>query len=82
MISCKENEIYFPKVVNLIDIDDNAYSKEELIEMEYDILKKLQFNIIFLSPLDFLNIFSKALKFDLKQNLLRKYFLEFCLLDY
>ena len=39
MISFKENEIYFSRVSNLIDIVDNAYSKEELIETEYDILK-------------------------------------------
>ena len=82
MISCKENEIYYPRVSNLIEIVDNAYAKEELIKMEYDILKKLQFNIICPSALDFYNIISKAFKFDLKQYLLGKYFLESCLLDY
>ena len=82
MISCKENEIYYPRVGNLIEIVDNDYTKEELIKMEYDILKKLQFNIISPSPLDFYNIISKAFKFDLKQYLLGKYFLESCLLDY
>ena len=82
MISCKENEIYYPRVGNLIEIVDIDYTKEELIKMEYDILKKLQFNIISPSPLDFYNIISKAFKFDLKQYLLGKYFLESCLLDY
>ena len=82
MISCKENEIYYPRVDNLIEIVDHAYAKEELIQMEDDILKKLEFNIIAPSPLDFYNIISKAFKFDLKQYLLGKYFLESCLLDY
>ena len=82
MISCKENEIYYPRVDNLIEIVDHAYAKEELIQMEDDILKKLEFNIIAPSPLDFYNIISKAFKFDLKQYLLGKYFLESSLLDY
>ena len=81
MISCKENEIYYPRVDNLIEIVDHAYAKEELIQMEDDILKKLEFNIIAPSPLDFYNIISKAFKFDLKQYLLGKYFLESSLLD-
>ena len=82
LISCKENEIYPPRLDDLIHIVDNAYTKEELMKMEYDILKKLEFNIISPTSLDFYNLISKGFKFDLKQNLLGKYFLESCLIDY
>ena len=81
-ISCKKNEIYYPRLSNFIEIVDNAYDKEELVKMENDILMKLEFNIISPSALDFYNIISKAFKFDLKQYLLGKYFLESSLLDY
>jgi hypothetical protein len=81
-ISCKENEIYYPRLNNLIEIVDNAYGKEEIAKMENDILMKLEFNIISPSALDFYNAISKAFKFDLKQYLLGKYFLESSLLDY
>ena len=81
-IACKKNEIYYPRLNNLIDIVDNAYGGEELAKMENDILIKLEFNIISPSALDFYNIISKAFKFDLKQYLLGKYFLESSLLDY
>jgi len=80
-IACKKNEIYYPRLNNLIDIVDNAYGGEELAKMENDILIKLEFNIISPSALDFYNIISKAFKFDLKQYLLGKYFLESSLLD-
>ena len=81
-ISCKENEIYFPRLNDLIGIVDHAYTKDELTNMEYDILKKLEFSIISPSSLDFYNLVSKAFKFDLKQYLLGKYFLESCLVSY
>lgn len=81
-ISCKENEIYYPRLNNLVEIVDNAYGKEEIAKMENDILMKLEFNIISPSALDFYNVISKAFKFDLKQYLLGKYFLESSLLDY
>ena len=81
-ISCKENEIYYPRLNNLIEIVDNAYGKEEIAKMENDILMKLEFNIISPSALDFYNAISKAFKLDLKQYLLGKYFLESSLLDY
>ena len=82
LISCKEYEIYYPKISHFLQITNNAYTKEELTKMENDILLKLKFNIICPTPLDFYNIVSKAFNFDKKKYFLGKYFMESCLIDY
>jgi hypothetical protein len=82
LISCKEYEIYYPKISHFLQITNNAYTKEELTKMENDILLKLKFNIICPTPIDFYNIVSKAYNFDKKKYFLGKYFMESCLIDY
>ena len=82
LISCKEHEITFMKLHEIAFLTANAYTTEEIAKMENTILKKLSFNIIAPAPLDFYNIISKAFKFDKKQYLLGKYFLETYLISY
>ena len=82
LISCKTQEIYYPNLKDFINITDNAYTKDELIEMEENILKILNFNILVPTCNDFYNIISKALNFNEKQYFLGKYFLESSLIDY
>ena len=82
LISCKEHEITFMRLHEIAFLTANAYTTEEIAEMENTILKKLSFNIIAPAPLDFYNIISKAFKFDKKQYLLGKYFLETYLICY
>jgi len=81
-ISCKQQEIYYPQIYELIDITDGAYVKEELVEMENHILKILKFNIVSPTAIEFYNIISKAFNFDTKQYFLGKYFMESSLIDY
>ena len=81
-ISCKQQEIYYPQIYELIDITDGAYVKEELVEMENHILKTLKFNIVSPTAIEFYNIISKAFNFDTKQYFLGKYFMESSLIDY
>ena len=66
-ISCKQQEIYYPQIYELIDITDGAYVKDELIEMESHVLKVLNFNILSPTANDFYNIIAKAFNFDKKQ---------------
>jgi cyclin B len=82
LISCKEHEITFMRLHEIAYLTANAYTTEEIAKMENTILKKLSFNIIAPAPLDFYNITSKAFKFDKKQYLLGKYFLETYLICY
>ena len=81
-ISCKQQEIYYPQIYELIDITDGAYVKEELVDMENHILKILGFNIVSPTAIEFYHIISKAFNFDTKQYFLGKYFMESSLIDY
>lgn len=82
LISCKEYETFFPKLHEIADLTANAYTVNDLAQMENDILKKLEFSIIAPTAVDFYNIISKAFKFEDKHYLFGKYFLETYLLSY
>jgi len=45
LIACKYEEIYPPIVKDFVYITDNAYTKEEILEMERKMLSVLDFNI-------------------------------------
>ena len=59
MIAAKYEEIYPPSVSNFSYITDNTYSKEQIIEIEIEILACLDFNITFPTSLRFLERFTK-----------------------
>ena len=82
LISCKSQEIYYPQLKEFIDITDGAYIKSELLEMENNILKILNFNILSPTSNDFYNIIAKAFNFGEKEYFFGKYFLESSLIDY
>ncbi len=82
-ISCKYEEIYYPKIKDFIYMTDNAYNKEEFIKMENDVLKKLEFNLSFPTILKFLEIFKEKLNVSNKKKFLMwRYLSEICLFDY
>ena len=76
LISCKSHEIYYPQQNKLIEMTDNAYTKEEMLKMENEILKKLNFYIVCPNPIDFYNILSKMFGFEKKHYCLGNYFIE------
>lgn len=82
LIACKYEEIYFPEIKDFIYMTDDTYSKNEVLQMEYEILKKLEFNITNPSSLRFLEIYDFYLKLDNKIYFLAKYFLELSLVNY
>ena len=82
LIACKYEEIYFPEIKDFIYMTDDTYSKDEVLQMEYKILKKLEFNITNPSSLRFLEIYDFYLKLDNKIYFLAKYFLELSLVNY
>lgn len=45
LITTKYEEIYPPTVKDFVYITDNAYTKDEVLEMECDILQTLDFDI-------------------------------------
>ena len=81
-ISCKYHEIFYPVLKDFIEITDGAYKKEDLLRIEKDILKTINYNIQPPSQEDFYNLISKAFDFGEKQIYLGKFFMENSLIDY
>ena len=82
LIACKYEEIYPPEIKELILMTDNAYNKEEVLQMENEILKAVNFNITFPTSLKFLEIFKNKLNLDEKNYHRCLYFIEVSLIDY
>ena len=82
LISCKYNEVIYPTIIEFINITDKAYEIKDILKMEQEILKKLDFNILVPLSLQFYDIISKIFNFDNKQYYLGKYFMDSCLIDY
>ena len=81
-IACKKNEKFFPKGMDFVGLTDNAFSIKELFDMEYYILKTINFEFFTATSVEFYNILSKAFNFDKKQSCLGQYFLTTSLLWY
>jgi len=81
LIASKYEEIYAPCCGDFVYISDGAYSKEQILLMEQQILNTLQFNLLHPSPLHFLRRFSKAAGSDYTIHTLCKYLIELMLLD-
>ena len=81
MIACKHEEIDLPKIEDFIYITDNAYIKDEVIKMENDILKVLNFELLYPSPIKFYEYLSVYFGFDKKMHLMGKYLMESFLVD-
>ena len=81
MIACKHEEINVPKVDDFIYITDNAYTKEEVFKMENDVLSKLNFELLYPSPIKFYEYLSLHFDFSKKYHMLGKYLMETFLLD-
>ena len=81
-ISCKFNEIFYPILKDCIEISDGAYTKEDLLNIEKDILKTINYNVLPPSKEDFYNIIAKAFEFGDKHYYLGKFFMENSLIDY
>ena len=64
-ISCKFHEIFYPILKDCVEITDGAYTKDDLLRMEKDILKTINYNMLPPSKEDFYNIIAKAFEFIL-----------------
>ncbi|XP_027332265.1 putative cyclin-A3-1 [Abrus precatorius] len=87
LIASKYEEIKPPEVEDFCYITDNTYSKEEVVNMEADILKSLKFQLGGPTVMTFLRRFSSVGQegvdaSDLKFELLSCFLAELSLLDY
>lgn len=60
-IAAKYEEIYPPELKDFVVITDRAYTKEDLLDMEFRILSTLEFELTFATSWRFLERFSKIL---------------------
>lgn len=81
MIATKYEEIYPPTVKDMEYITDNAYKREEILQMEQIMLVALDFDIQQTSSYRFLERMAKIARIDQVQLALAQYLLELTLLD-
>ena len=77
----KYEEIYPPLLNDFIKISHNAYTAEEILDMEQKILFSLDFDISLCTSYRFLERFSKMARIDRQTFFLAQYMLELGLLD-
>ncbi|NXY01232.1 CCNB2 protein, partial [Pteruthius melanotis] len=82
LVASKYEEILSPDVADFVYITDNAYTNNEIREMEMIILQELNFDLGRPLPIHFLRRASKAGEADAKQHTLAKYLMELTLIDY
>lgn len=81
-IASKFEEIHPPELHDFVYITDNAYTKEQILEMECFVVSELEFAIVTASPLLFLHRFARLAKFEKREFFFCQYLLELSLLDY
>lgn len=82
LIACKYEEIFPTEVRDCVYITDHAYTREEVLEMEQTILRRLKFEITVPTPWTFLVRFLKVAKATDRQHHRAQYYLERCLQEH
>ncbi|XP_078182504.1 G2/mitotic-specific cyclin S13-7-like isoform X2 [Carex rostrata] len=82
LIACKYEEIWAPEVSDFIHIADNAYTREEILVMEKEILNKLEWYLTVPTVYMFLVRFVKAAKADQELEHMIYFFAELGLMQY
>lgn len=81
-IACKYEEIYPPEVRDCVHITDSAYDREEVLKMETDILKELNYQICVPTCYHFLTRYLNCIQASERTQLLTSYYAERNLQEY
>jgi len=82
LIACKYEEIYPPETKALVYITDNAYEQKELIDMEVDILKTLNFDVTIVSIVKYIEYIKIKMNYNNFQLNQIMYFAELSIINY
>ncbi len=82
LIASKYEEIYAPEVRDFVYISDKAYTKEDILVMEGEILSKLKFEVLQVSPYTLLKRLHFLTLDSVRSFYLAQYILEFSMLEY
>lgn len=81
MVASKYEDIYPPFIKDFIYVTDQAYSKEQVIDMEVSILETLGFDLTFTTSLRFLERYIILAECDSRIMAMSKYILELSLVE-
>lgn len=81
MIICKYEEIYPPLLKDYVAVCDNAYTKEQILEMEGSIIQTLNFDVATTSCMTFLEAMQLKLRLEDRAFVFSRYILENSLFD-
>ncbi|CAG5132595.1 unnamed protein product, partial [Candidula unifasciata] len=82
LIASKYEEMHSPQVADFVYITDNAYTKQDILDMEQDILRTIDFCLGRPHCLNFLRRNSKAGQVSAAKHMLAKYLMELALIEY
>lgn len=82
LLACKYEEIYPPEVKDFVHITDRAYTREQVVQMECEILGALEFSLTSPSAWRFLERFLSIAQTDDTYQHFARYLLELSLVEY
>ncbi|KAJ1787985.1 G2/mitotic-specific cyclin, partial [Coemansia sp. RSA 2399] len=82
LIACKYEEMTTPHVQDFAYLAGNCYKIPEIMNAEVFMLRVLDFNMSYPSPLTFLRRVSKAEQYNMQTRTVAKYLMEICLVDH
>ena len=82
LIACKYEEIYPPSLKEFVAICDKAYTSQQILDMEADILATLNMELTHSSALRFLDRYSQIAEIEKKAYYFARYLIETVLLEY
>lgn len=82
LLACKYEEIYFPEISDFQEITDNAFSKQEILKKEFEILAYLKYDLTVPSSFRFFEVFNIYLKLEGKEKATVLFLIEMCCFDY
>ena len=82
LLASKYEEIWAPEVRDFVYISDKAYTREQILSMEKDMLNQLGFHLTVPTPYQFMSRFFKAANADKQFQLLASFIVESSLPDY
>ncbi|XP_057657770.1 G2/mitotic-specific cyclin-B [Diorhabda carinulata] len=81
LIACKYEEVYIPDLEDFEYTCDNTFSKRQILQMEREILKRLDFSLGRPLSIQFLRRYNKIADANIDHHNLGKYLLELALLE-
>ncbi|KAG5598137.1 hypothetical protein H5410_039369, partial [Solanum commersonii] len=81
-LASKYEDLWHPRIMDLLSISGESYTRDQMLEMEKDILRKLKFRLNAATPYVFMLRLLKAAQADTRFEHLAFYLIELCLVEY